>query len=257
MAMVLTWSGKTIAPQPSEQFSELVDMVYSPDKHGSLQPAMISAARRYDRVAYPLTGQAELYTALAEGVPVVVLLNLGLSWVPQWHYAVVTGYDSATQEVHLLSGTDPEKRMSFTLFDNVWARGDSWGLAVLAPDKLPAFAGRIRWLEAVTGLERAERIKAALAGYTAATERWPGSYEAWLGTGNALYQLGKLEKSVTSFRRATQIQPDNGIAYNNLASVLAELGRKNEALAAAEKAIECGGPLLETFKQTLLDIEVM
>ena len=93
--MALAWSGLRIDPD------DLAPQVYTPSLKGSLQPAMITAARRHSRVAYPISGANALLQEIAAGHPVIVLQNLGLSWIPVWHYAVVIGYD-LNQEVIIL-----------------------------------------------------------------------------------------------------------------------------------------------------------
>jgi hypothetical protein len=50
MAMVLQWTKANVSPQ------DLIPKVFVPAKKGSLQPALISAARRYNRLAYPIKG---------------------------------------------------------------------------------------------------------------------------------------------------------------------------------------------------------
>jgi len=86
LAMLLSWSHSDFT------LDEFVSEVYIPERRGSLQPALISAARRRNRLAYSIQGMNELLQELAAGHPVVVLQNLGLSWVPRWHYAVPIGY---------------------------------------------------------------------------------------------------------------------------------------------------------------------
>ena len=57
-----------------------------------------------------------------------------------------------------------------------------------------------------------------------------------------------------SFRQATVDHPDAAAAFNNLAQVLAERGKLDEALPAAERAVSLGGPLLVTTQATLAEI---
>jgi len=248
LAMALAWSGDPATPDA------LVPEVYTASQKGSLQPAMVAAVRRHGRIAYPLAGHHDLAAELDAGNPVVVLLNLGLSWYPVWHYAVVVGYDRAAGEVLLHSGTTRLKAYSLKLFQNVWARTNYWGLLVLPPDRLPASADEATWMAAAVGLELADRTGEALTAYAAASERWPASYDAWMGVGNASYALGRTEAAAAAYAKAVGIDPGKGIAYNNLAYALARLGRKAEAVAAAEKAVACGGPLVESFHRTLSEI---
>jgi hypothetical protein len=248
LAMVLDWSG--IAVKPSDLTSE----VFTPDLKGSLQSALIGATRRHGRVAYPITGSEALLDEISAGNPVIVLVNLGLSWYPKWHYAVAIGFDQERKEIILHSGSIANEHLSSRVFLNIWRRSDYWGLLVLPPDRLPAGVGEGDWLEAVAGLERTGQWQGAAEGYSAALKRWPKSFAAWMGLGNSRYTLHDLAGSAEAFRRATLLQPENGIPYNNLAEVLSTQGKQNEALTAAQRAVELGGPLLDNFRQTLEEI---
>ena len=125
LAMALTWSGLAVTPD------ELKDQVYTPSRKGSLQLAMVGATRRHGKIAYTFNDPAALFPEIAAGHPVIILQNLGLSWLPVWHYAVVIGYDVPEQDVILRSGTTKRKVMSYYLFEKTWARSNYWGLMVL------------------------------------------------------------------------------------------------------------------------------
>jgi len=249
LSMALTWSGRPTSPD------ELTDSVYTPGKKGSFQSEMITAARRRGRIAYPFKGQEQLVVELAAGNPVVVLQNLGLSWYPQWHYAVAVGYDRSSNEMILNTGPYERWRESYRVFENTWGRSEFWGLLVLPPDRLPATAEEAPWLKAAVGLERSKAIAEAHTAYSTAASRWPESHDAWMGVGNTSYALGDMTASEAAFRRAAEIRPDDGIAFNNLAHVLAEMGHRAEAVDAAKKAIAIGGPQLEVFRRTLSEVE--
>jgi hypothetical protein len=249
LAMVLHWGGIAIQP------CDLTPEVFTPGLKGSLQSALIGAARRHGRVAYPIAGSAALLTEVSAGHPVIVLVNLGFFWYPKWHYGVVIGYDQERDEVILHSGRTPNERLSSRVFMNIWRRGDYWGLLVMPPERLPAGGEEGPWLAAVTGLERAGHWEEAAVGYAAALQRWPESFAAWMGLGNSRYAQNDLPGAAEAFRRATLLQPENGMAFNNLAQVLAEQGRRGEALTAAQQAVDMGGPLSERFQQTLEEIK--
>jgi len=249
LAMVLGWSG--IAVQPDE----LVQEVYSPGRHGSLQPDLISAVRRHGRIAYPISGTKTLVAELAAGHPVIVLLNLGFFWYPKWHYAVVVGYDKPAGEIILHSGNIQYKRLSFRIFNNLWTRSKMWGLLVLPPSQFPTEIQEDTWLEAVVGLERAKQSSAAITAYEMTITLWPESYNAWIGLGNSRYAVGDLVGAASAFRQACRLNQKNGIAFNNLAHVLWEMGQPEEALTAARRAISLNGPLLHKFRQTLYEME--
>ena len=248
LAMALTWSGTAITPE------ELKDQVYTPSLKGSLQLAMVSATRRHGKIAYQFNGPESIFPEIAAGHPVIILQNLGLSWAPVWHYAVVIGYDVPQQDVILRSGTTKRKVMPYGLFNNTWARSNYWGLMVLEPNQIPVSAKENDFLNAVVGLEKAEQYQAAVTGYQTALTRWPNSLNALMGLGYSYYKLGDLKGAETAFREASQSHPLSAPAFNNLAHVLLEQGRKQEALAAAKKAVALGGPLKSESEKTLLEI---
>ncbi len=249
LAMALNWSGVSILP------ADLTDEVFTPSRKGSLQASLISAARRHGRIAYAFNGIDEMFTEVAVGYPVIILQNLGLSWYPVWHYSVIIGYDLPKKVIILRSGLTARKRMSFRVFEKTWARSNFWGLLILKPDKLPAMAKEGQFLTAVLGLEKSHQFRAASVGYKTALARWPENLAAIMGLGNSYYALGDLKNAESAFRKATYLHSGAGSAYNNLAQILLEQGRKQEALEAAQKAVSIGGPLSEIYIKTFEEIQ--
>ena len=249
LAMALEWSGRTV------DLKVLTAQVYTPELKGSLQPALISGARRNGRLAYVVSGIETLIKEIDAGHPVIVLQNLGLSWYPLWHYAVVIGYDLDAQTIRLHSGKSRAAETPLKTFYNTWGRSDFWGLLVLPPAVLPATVAESRFVDAVIGLERANQPQAAADAYTSALKRWPDSKVARIGLGNSCYAISDLRCAEAAFRETTRRFPDDGVAFNNLANVLVDLGRHAEAIEAARKAVAIGGPLKETFIDTLKTIQ--
>ncbi|CAB1059215.1 FIG00956004: hypothetical protein [Olavius sp. associated proteobacterium Delta 1] len=248
LAMALTWSGLAVTPD------ELKDQVYTPSRKGSLQLAMVGATRRRGKIAYQISDPESIFPEIAAGHPVIILQNLGLSWLPVWHYAVVIGYDVPEQTVILRSGTTRRKVMSYLLFEKTWARSNHWGLMVLEPNQLPVLAKENDYLDSVVVLEKTNHYQAAAIGYQTALTRWPNSLTSRMGLGYSYYKLGDLKSAENAFREATHLHPQSAAAHNNLAQVLLEQGRKQEALATAIKAVALGGPLKLESEKTLLEI---
>ncbi len=251
LAMALSWSGVRVTPD------QLTPEVYLPGRRGSLQAEMVAAARRNGRIAYVIKpGLPSLLTELGAGNPVVILENLGLSWYPVWHYAVVVGTNVAGDEVTLRSGDAARQRMPLGLFERTWARSGDWGLLVLPPNRLPAAAQRRPYLKAVAAMERLKHFRQARIAYATALRRWPDSLVARVGLGNACYALKDLAGAEAAYRTAARQHPGSGIAYNNLAQTLADEGRLSEAAQAARRAVALGGPMDAAFRRTLAEIEI-
>jgi tetratricopeptide (TPR) repeat protein len=120
---------------------------------------------------------------------------------------------------------------------------------------LPATAAEVPYLRAVLGLEKAEKWPQAAQCYQAAVQKWPTSFAAHMGVGNAHYAMGDLQAAEHAFTLAAARFPNEGAAYNNLAQVLYEQGKIEAALIAAEQAVRMGGPLSNTYQETLQEIE--
>jgi len=249
LATVLNAHGVSITPD------ELVPQIYLPAREGSLQAEIIAAVRRQGLLALPVEPALDaLLTEIAAGRPVLVLQNLGLDWLPRWHYAVAIGYDLARQELVLRSGTEPRRITPFGVFLNTWDRSARWGVVVLTPGALPAQAQAAPYLEAASALETLGKRKEARAAYQAATERWPDNAVAWLGLGNTEYVLGHAAQAEKAFRHALHVQAGAAVAWNNLAYALAA----RHCIRPAREAAHCATRMVPEnveFTHTLLEME--
>jgi tetratricopeptide (TPR) repeat protein len=216
LATVLAAQGRAADPDA------LVDRVYLPARRGSLQAEIVAAARGEGLLAVTVAPTLDaLLAEIAAGRPVLVLQNLGLDWLPRWHYAVAIGYDLAARQLILRSGTEPRRLTRLDVFARTWDRSGRWGIVVLPPGEVPASATPARYLEAVSALEALGHVHAAQAGYRAASRQWPEHTVAWLGLGNAEYALANYGDAEAAFRRALALAPGEFSAWNNLAYALA------------------------------------
>jgi hypothetical protein len=250
LATVLNVSGVTITPD------QLVQQVYLPKRKGSLQLEMIGAARRHGRVPYVLRPELEsLFSEVASGNPVLILQNLSFWWYPKWHYAVVVGFDLPHDRIVLRSGKEQRHDIPIEIFERTWRRSHYWAMVVLPPDRLPFTAEETPYVQAVVPFERLARWPEASAAYSAALKRWPKSLAAQVGLGNSRYAQGDVTGAEMAFREATQDHPEAAAAFNNLAQTLADQHNWPEARTAALRAVELGGPQIDTFRETLKQIE--
>jgi tetratricopeptide (TPR) repeat protein len=245
LATTLAHAGVTVTSE------ELVPQVYLPARRGSLQAEMLAASRRHGLMAYQLAPRLEdLLREIVDGKPVIVLQNLGFGFAPVWHYAVVVGYDLPSEEIILRSGTTRRLVMQLSGFERSWARSQHWAMLTLPPGRLPATVDEGRYLAAAAALERVAPA-AARSAYEAARERWPDSLVARIGLGNAAYALRDFDGAATAYREATRAHPQSADAWNNLAQALLSLERRDEARAAAQRAVDIGGPRLAQYQATL------
>jgi hypothetical protein len=248
LAMVLNAAGVVVTSEA------LTPQVYLPARHGSLQAEILAAARRHGRIAYVLRPELEsVFAELAAGNPVLVLQNLALDWQPQWHYAVIIGFDLPRNELVLRSGVEARLVTSIDVFERTWARGEHWAVVVLPPARLPFTAEELPYLKSVAALERLGLHAHTAEAYGAALKRWPKSFGAHVGLGNSRYALGDLAGAEAAFRQALSYHPQVGAAHNNLAQTLADQGRLADAEAAAARAVALE-PHNALFRATLADI---
>ncbi len=216
---------------------ELVAEVYLPGRKGSLQVDLIAAARTRDRVVYQVAQDLpSLLRQVAAGTPVLVMQNLGVDFIPIWHYAVLVGYDLDAGTLLLRSGTTQRRVMGMRRFMSTWNRAQRWALVVLEPARLPADAQLDRYVAAVAGLEAVGRLAAAEQSYVRARERWPDSVWPQLGLANLELRRGDLQAAQRGYFAALAIDPRNVVAHNNLAEILSDRGCVSQARVHVEQA---------------------
>lgn len=250
LAMVLNAAGVKVTPE------ELVDQVYLPGRKGSLQVEMLAAARRKGLIAYELAPQmTDMLREVAAGSPAIVLENYGpFDWIPVWHYSVVVGYDLQNLEVIRRSGIRRRRPTPLPVFERIWKHENYWAMIAVPPDRVPVTATEARYTDAVIALEKTGQTRSAYIAYQALLRRWPASLAGEMGRGNTAYALHDLDTAESAFRQASLAHPDAAAAFNNLANVLAERGRFDDALAAAEHAVSLGGPLAKETQATLEEV---
>lgn len=232
LATALSSSGVAV------ELDDLVGRVYLPGKKGSLQVEMLGATRMSGRIPYRVDGRLQaVRDELAAGRPVVVLQNLGIAAIPRWHYAVVIGIDTQSDDIVLRSGTDRRRITGSRTFLKTWQRSEYWGFVALRPDELPANVNRGRYFEAIADLESAGQLDEASIAWQTALQKWPADPVALFGLGNTRLKGGDAAAAEKRFREALQQDPGAVVARNNLAIALAKQGRFDDALNELSVAI--------------------
>ncbi|MEX0730184.1 MAG: PA2778 family cysteine peptidase [Aquisalimonadaceae bacterium] len=247
LAEMLGWSGEQVTPE------ELAPSLFIPERKGTLQTELIAQTRQRDRVPYRIAGEFDAIIAeLEAGNPVMVFQNLSLAWYPVWHFAVVVGYDPERGGFILRSGREKRVFTKLDTFRRSWDRGERWAIVVTRPHRLPASAEPLPWLEAAADLEQTGRREASEAAYHAGVARWPDQAGFHLGLVNIRHASGDLPGAEAAARRGLrQASGNHGVLNNNLALILAQQFRWDEAEQAAEAAVAAGGRFEADFATTL------
>lgn len=245
LATVLGASQVQVSPD------ELVPLVYVPGRQGSFQIEMVAAARSYGRLAYqlPPTLQA-IFSEVRRGYPVLVMQNLGLDWYPQWHFAVVKGFDLQQGHVVLNSALTENYTVSLATFERTWARADHWAVLVVEPGIVPLDAEPDRYFNAVVALEANNAAAQVSPAYQSGLARWPDNNNLLMGFGNLLYAQGDIDGAAGYYQRTIEYHPDYAPAYNNLAQIRLQQNALEQALSLADKAVELGGDFRDNYQQT-------
>ncbi|WP_404363606.1 PA2778 family cysteine peptidase [Marinobacter sp.] len=231
LAMVLNAQGLSTQPD------ELKDLVYLPGREGSLQMELVAAGRSHGMVVYKLDGSLQsLLTEVAAGNPVLVMQNLRFNWWPQWHFAVVTGFDQDRRNIILHTGTSELHEEAVEVFMATWNRTENWAVVMLPPGNLPATADPIDYLMAVNDLETTGHDEAASKAYRAAEQAWPDQPAAIMGQGNIAWQAGAWTQATGHYLRLTSKFPELAAGWHNLGQSLIKQGCEPAAAAAAQCA---------------------
>jgi len=253
LATVLVDSGVHVSPE------DLVPLVYVPDRKGSFQPELKAAARRYDRLPYVLTPEpAALFAELDAGNPVLVLQNLLFDWWPQWHYAVVVGYDPDRQQLVLRSGTTERRIESFRSFFRSWQGAGYWAVVALQPGQIPASAAPDRYVAMAAESESLIPASAMALVLEAGLQAWPDDADMAFAAANHARLQGDLVAAATRYRQALRIEANHVGALNNFSDLLFTEGCIASAgtqIAIARGLVPAGSPLDPVITATAEAIE--
>ncbi|MDH4561936.1 PA2778 family cysteine peptidase [Pseudomonas sp. BN411] len=234
LATLLVQRGVKTSPE------ELTPKVYLPAREGSLKLELVAAARQYGMLVYPLEPNLDaLLAQVAAGNPVLVMQNLGLDWLPRWHFAVVVGYDRGKDELVLRSGTEKRWVTDLRSFDRTWQRAERWAVVTLPTDKLPAEAQLEPWIKAASDLEQTAQRPAAERAYRTAAEHWSKEPLPLFALANARYAEGDRDGAEAALRESLKRKPDYALGWFNLSEVLNEKG----CVAQAGQARACARQL--------------
>ena len=219
---------------------------------GVLTIDMLLAARKAGFDAQLITGTpAIVEQELQQGHPVILMLQVINSPGQHYdffHYIVADGLDPANGLVRTQFGDGKGRWTTFDRLEKAWSGGGHAAILIHP-------GGASDALRAAVALEDAGKYADAAAAYRQILTQHPESLLAWTNLGNAESQLGNRAAAEEAFRKALAIDATSRDALNNLAWLLYESKRYDEAEALARKAVGQHGPdsylVLDTLARVL------
>jgi tetratricopeptide (TPR) repeat protein len=219
---------------------------------GVLTVDMLIAARQQGYEAQIVTGSRALVEEeLRNGRPVILMLQVifgpGRKF-DYYHYIVADGIDHDRGLIRTQFGDGHLRWVSVDKLEKTWAGGGHTAILIR-----PRTLGES--LRAAVALEEAGKYAEAAAQYRELSKAHPESAIVWTNYGNAEMQLGASADAEQAFRKALTIDPDSRDAMNNLAWLLYQQKRLDEAETFARKAAAEPGPdvylVLDTLARVL------
>lgn len=216
---------------------EIAPSLFIPERRGSLQIEMVSSARQYGLLSYAQKTTIEkLLSLVSEDIPVIVLQNLGTSWYPRWHYALVIGYNLADGTVLLHTGPSPSRTVPMALFENTWRRGEYWMLAAFPPQKSSSYLDPFLYVRAAQDLMEVNMADASLTALESAATQWNDYWLPYLLLGN-YYMDAEPAQALSWYERGAEAGRQVPSYLNNYAYGLLRNGQNREALNTIRRAV--------------------
>jgi predicted negative regulator of RcsB-dependent stress response len=220
---------------------------------GVMSIDLVLAARQKGFDARLITGdRATVEQELRSGRPVILMLQviqtLGRSY-DFFHYIVLDGIDDTADLVRAQFGDGKVRWIKFERLEKAWKPVRN--AAIFVQKKDPAS----ELLRAAVTLEEQGKVDAAITAYRELLARHPESVVGWTNLGNAQSRLDLKTDAEASYRKALALDARSRDTLNNLAWLLFEEKRFDEAETHARTALAIPGPdsylVLDTLARIL------
>lgn len=221
---------------------------------GVMSIDLVLAARERGFDARLATGDAALVEGeLREGRPVILMLQViqapGKSY-DFFHYIVLDGYDPIRNLYRTQFGDGKSRWAPIERIEPAW-KPTRYATILIHPADPNA-----RELRTAVQLEEQGKYALAAQTYREILQRDPKSVLAWTNLGNAEMHAGRNAAAEEAFRKALELDGDSADTLNNLAWLLYEEKRADEAEPFARRAVQVKAPdpwtRLDTLARILL-----
>ncbi|KYG65558.1 hypothetical protein AZI86_00310 [Bdellovibrio bacteriovorus] len=227
---------------PEYTLSDLKEMTFREEVQGTFQSDILSAARRMGLTPYRVPSSSAMWSQIRDGRPVIVFQNLGVSWLPAWHFSLLVGYDSVKDKVYLHTGTEALQSIGIKRFQKTWERGGSWSYVVTAPADIPANASFEEALQNAMLLEKIDQQKPAAEVYQQMIVKFPTRFEPHLGLAQIYYAQGNKKAALKESETALTKSPGHIALLFNLSILYFENGALEKARELKRETLAHASP---------------
>jgi TolA-binding protein len=211
------------------------DVALPKTRGGVMTIDLLIAARQKGFDARLVTGNRPIVEdELRRGRPVILMLQVieapGRSY-DFFHYIVADGVDPDRGLIRTQFGDGQARWVTLERLEKPWAGGAHTAILIRPRDVLEDS------LRAAVALEEGGKYAEAAVRYRDIVAKHPDSVVAWTNLGNAESQLGHASEAEDAFRKALAVDPQSSDALNNLAWLLYQQKRFDEAELMARRAV--------------------
>lgn len=237
-------------------YSDIIGSTFTPGVKDSLQHEMKEMARHYGLIPYEINPNlGAVLSEISNNRPVLVLLNLGLTSLPVWHYSVITGFDTASKKIFLTGSKNNQTGMSFDEFERFFERAGRWAIVALKPPLLPVASSEKEIMIAIGDMAKSGYKDQAKQAATNYVTQHPLSFVGAEVLANINYTMQDYLNASAEYKHALALKPNNAVIMNNLAQSLLKDNKLSEAKLYALAAVKAGGIFLAEHQATLEAID--
>jgi tetratricopeptide (TPR) repeat protein len=229
------------------------DAALQKTRGGVMSIDMVLAARQKGFDARLVTGdRLTVERELLDGRPVILMLQViqtpGRSF-DFFHYVVLDGIDTERRLLRTQFGDGKARWVKYKRIDNAWKGGGYATILIRPPDPV------VDLLRTAVMLEEQQQYDDAAREYRRILHEHPQSVIAWTNLGNVETKRGNRNAAEEAFRKAISLDSIAADALNNLAWLLYEQKRFDEAEPIARQAVTAPAPDVWMRLDTLAHIQ--